>query len=135
MKQIKHQKQGERDCVCTCIAMIADINKNIIRKRYHEKFMNDSNFNENNILDCLGIKYNKCYDNILYSGRIYLALVPSLNMPGYFHQVIIDNREDTLVLDPNRGRPGKNYYVINVCPSATKQIKLRSWILEYEVYI
>lgn len=135
MKQIKHQKQGERDCVCTCIAMIAGIKKRTIRNRYHGRYMSDHTFNAGEILNELGVKYNPCDNNTVIKGKVYLATVPSLNMLGYFHQVIIDARESMLVFDPNRGIAGRNYYVTKVCPSARKQIRLHSWILDYEVYI
>lgn len=87
------------------------------------------------MLNCLGIKYKKCYNNTVSPGKIYLATVPSLNIPGYFHQIIIDTRENIQIFDPNRGVSGRNYYVTKASPSARKQIKLHSWILDYEVYL
>ncbi|HEF0026997.1 TPA: hypothetical protein R8G57_001495 [Citrobacter freundii] len=135
MKQIKHQKQGDRDCVCTCIAMIAGIKKRIIRNRYHDRYMNEHNFKEDKILDDLGIKYTTCNNSTVIKGKVYLATVPSINMLGYFHQVIIDARESMQVFDPNRGVKGRNYYVTKVSPTSSKQIKMHSWILDYEIYL
>lgn len=135
MKRIKHQKQGDRQCVCTCIAMIAGIKKNTVVKRHHVKYMSNNNYGIDKILEDFGIGYNTCDGNYLHKGKVYLATVPSLNMLGYFHQIIIDNRDGIQVFDPNRGVPGKNYYVTKVSPTSRKQILLRSWIIDYEVYL
>lgn len=70
-------------------------------------------------------------DNRLQAGVVYLATVPSLNLPGTFHQIILDCRsEEILILDP-AAFTGKNYYALDVidgmsCPLVT-------WILDYEV--
>lgn len=136
MKEIKHQKQREMDCVCTCIAMITGIKRRIITRRYHERYMNGRNFNTDNILDELMVKYRRCeHSEKVELNKVYLVTVPSLNMPGLFHQIIMDTRAGFEILDPNRGVKGRKYYVLSVSPTSSKQFKLRSWILDYEIYI
>jgi len=47
-------------------------------------------------------------------GHIYLGAVPSLNIKGHSHQVIIDARKEEngfVMIDPNKGRDGKEWYV------------------------
>ena len=42
---------------------------------------------------------------------MYLITVPSLNVVGGLHHIIMDLRSDTeIILDPNYGRVGKKYY-------------------------
>ncbi|EBD4137240.1 hypothetical protein ACEVVA_002080 [Salmonella enterica] len=136
MGEIKHQKQGDLDCVCTCIAMITGIKRRTITRRYQHRYMNESGFDTNNILDDLGVKYRKCiHGDRIDLNKVYLVTVPSLNMAGLFHQIIIDTRAGFEILDPNRGVSGRNYYVLRASPSARKQIKLRAWILDYEIYM
>jgi len=51
---------------------------------------------ENNNLDCIGA---------------YLCTVPSLNMQGGNHEIVIElTDDDYFVLDPVKGRDGKFYY-------------------------
>ncbi|HHA3474793.1 TPA: hypothetical protein ACODLE_001579 [Salmonella enterica subsp. enterica serovar Infantis] len=136
MKIIKHQKQGEMDCVCTCIAMVAGMSRRSIRRKYHNRFMNDNDYDINHILDDLKIKYRICNPNEnIKLNCVYLVTVPSVNMPGWFHQIIIDTREGFEILDPNRGLKGRKYYVLHVSPKSKNQIKLNAFILDCEVYI
>lgn len=98
--------------------------------------MNERDFDTNNILDELGVKYRKCiHGDRIELGKVYLVTVPSLNMAGLFHQIIIDTRMGFEILDPNCGVRGRSYYVLSVSPSARKQVKLRAWILDYEIYL
>lgn len=98
--------------------------------------MNARNFDTDNILDELKVKYRRCeHHEIIELNKVYLVAVPSLNMPGLFHQIIMDTRAGLEILDPNRGVKGRKYYVLSVSPRSSKQVKLRAWILDYEVYI
>lgn len=136
MKVIRHQKQGKMDCVCTCIAMISGIPRRVISRKYHNRFMNENDYDINNILDELNIKYRKCDPNeMIKLNCVYLVTVPSVNMLGWFHQIIIDTREGFKILDPNRGLKGRKYYVFRSLPKGKNQIKLQAWITDYEVYI
>lgn len=139
MKEIKHQKQGEMDCVCTCVAMISGVKRKYIRAKYHNRYMNDPDYNVDNILDDLNIKYRECHkkEDVLL-GRVYIVTVPSINMPGYFHQIIIDARinkskPEIKIFDPNKGKRGRKYYVFTVSGKARNQVKLLSYILDYEI--
>jgi hypothetical protein len=47
----------------------------------------------------------------LLPDKVYIADTPSLNIPGGMHCIIIDTRGgDVTVLDPQRGRRGKQFY-------------------------
>ncbi|EIO1437863.1 hypothetical protein LOV73_004075 [Salmonella enterica] len=139
MKEIQHQKQGEMDCVCTCIAMVSGVKRKDIRAKYHDRYMNDPDFNVNNILDDLNIKYRECHKNEdVLLGKVYIVTVPSINMLGYFHQIIIDARinkskPEIKIFDPNKGVRERKYYVFTVSGKARNQVKLLSYILDYEI--
>lgn len=51
-------------------------------------------------------------------GRIYLVQVPSLNIRGGMHMIVLDSRADPLVFDPNTGREGVETYDLG---------KIRGW--------
>ena len=69
--------------------------------------------------------------NTLEAGKVYLATVPSLNLPGTFHQILLDCREpEILILDP-AAMTGKLYYSLDVIDGMS--VPLTSWILDYEV--
>ncbi|ECI5363932.1 hypothetical protein DU846_01940 [Salmonella enterica subsp. diarizonae] len=98
--------------------------------------MNENDYDINNILDELNIKYRKCDpDEMIKLNCVYLVTVPSVNMLGWFHQIIIDTREGFKIFDPNRGLKGRKYYVFRSLPKGKNQIKLQAWITDYEVYI
>jgi len=54
------------------------------------------------------------------SGYVYIASVPSLNLKGHSHQIIIDTRVEengAVLIDPQKGRGGKEWYV-NLAPGS-----------------
>lgn len=68
-------------------------------------------------LESLGYHPKRYYTdsfNELEPGHIYLLTVPSVNLNGLLHHVVLDFRDelDPVVLDPSRGREGKRYYVL-----------------------
>ena len=54
---------------------------------------------------CLAEKAN------LQMGMVYIVTAPSLNLEGELHAVVIDTRnDDVIVYDPNKGRWGRCFY-------------------------
>lgn len=134
---MKHITQPTHDsCVVTCCAMLANKPVKMTYEHFHEKLWNGQVSTEW-ILGALGLTTRR----VFYDGdqvckdRVYLAAVPSPNEPGYLHQVIIDCREEPIVvLDPAQGMPGRKYYAWEpekgVDPLA---VPLVSWLNEFEV--
>lgn len=73
------------------------------------------------------------------NGNLYLCTVPSLQIQGFFHQIIIDARFVGLVVyDPCKGIPNKHYYVIERCKDDADyhlQFPLRSFLIDYKVIL
>lgn len=70
-------------------------------------------------------------------GRLYLATVPSLQLPGLFHQIIIDARFDGVtVYDPAKGLEGKQYYSYDhIAEENELAYPLRSFLIDYEIIL
>lgn len=70
-------------------------------------------------------------------GRLYLATVPSLQLPGLFHQIIIDARfSDVKVYDPCKGLQGKQYYSYDhIAEGNDLAYPLRSFLIDYEIIL
>ena len=70
-------------------------------------------------------------------GRLYLATVPSLQLPGLFHQIIIDARfGDVKVYDPCKGLQGKQYYSYDhIAEGDDLAYPLRSFLIDYEIIL
>lgn len=73
----------------------------------------------------------------IYPGRLYLATVPSLQLPGLFHQIIIDARfGDVKVYDPCKGLQGKQYYSYDHTAEGNDlAYPLRSFLIDYEIIL
>lgn len=73
----------------------------------------------------------------IYPGRLYLATVPSLQLPGLFHQIIIDARFDGVtVYDPCKGLEGKQYYSYDhIAEENELAYPLRSFLIDYEIIL
>lgn len=98
----------------------------------HEEFWRE-NQPVHHGLTYLGLTWKALHrtDNRLEAGKVYLATVPSINLPGSFHQIVLDTREEELIiLDPAAGT-GANYFSLSVDDGQCAE--LTSWILDYEV--
>ena len=96
-------------CVYACIAMAAGVPiGEVIRAAGHQKPL--PMYEELALLAHFGcfaipIPYGlNAYDGIV------LLTVPSLNKERTLHRVLVDLRNDPLVLDPQQGRPGRQFY-------------------------
>jgi hypothetical protein len=72
----------------------------------------------------------------LMSGFAHLFTVPSLNIPGDFHAVLLVwaiDQENPIVLDPNYLRDGKHFYVFEASPDEPMAHTLINW--RVDVYI
>jgi len=76
-------------------------------------------------------RYSIDEQGIKYIG-VYLVTVPSLNIPGCNHQIVVEMTNDSYqVFDPVRGREGRKYYVNQGCEDDSGlQYPLGSFIVD-----
>lgn len=114
MTLIQHQTQPcPISCVSTCIAMLANIPAQEVIDKHHTDYR-ENGLTLRGFLDAMGIpfqSFDTCDDAPLENVGAYLVVVPSLNIVGGTHQIIIEVTEDDyFVVDPCQGRPVR-YYV------------------------
>lgn len=117
---LNHQTQPTYNtCVSTCLAILCDVPAKEIADKYHDRYMAGtwSLLPIMHELDIEAIPLSPLC-NSMHSGRVYLVVAQSLNVPGGCHQIIADCRpdDDWFILDPAMGRvndEGKRsaYYV------------------------
>jgi hypothetical protein len=97
-----------------CNRPVSDLMEEGIDREYHQS---DASLTLAEMFDALSIDYlsfNTCDRNSLgeKGAGAYLVCVPSLNIMGGNHQLIVemDDEGDWVVLDPNEGKDGKIYY-------------------------
>lgn len=115
MKIVQLTQPTATSCVATCVAMLGDISVDGADKLFTERYLSGE-YSVSYMLAQLGIQCEvlTC-DRVstLNVGEVYLAVVPSCNMPGFNHMVIMDCHTkpgELLVWDPAYGT-GKRYYV------------------------
>ena len=115
MKIVQLKQPTPTSCVATCVAMLGDISVDGADKLFTERYLSGE-YSVSYMLAQLGIQCEvlTC-DRVstLNVGEVYLAVVPSCNMPGFNHMVIMDCHTkpgELLVWDPAKGT-GKRYYV------------------------
>ena len=123
MRVIKHLRQPTSStCVHTCIAMVSGKSVAVVRKDAAEMFGPGAESrgmglqHEFAMLTRYKVDYNYILFGQLRFPGLYMASVPSLNLEGRMHRVVIDMRYDyeaddynREVLDPQKGT-GKRYY-------------------------
>lgn len=110
--EIKHQTQlTPTSCVPACMAMISGVDQQSIiddLDRHHGSC--GSLHDEFCQWVRLGYLPQLVPWNSLRHGIVMLATVPSLNIPGGMHRIVIDLRDVLTVYDPNKGRDGRRFY-------------------------
>lgn len=109
--KLAHQTQPTPyACVHTCIAMLAGVPVAQVMERFPGDGMDMRETYA--ALEAMKLNWNALVFGRLVVDAVYLASVPSLNFEGGSHAVILDSRSGEIeVLDPNKGREGKRYYV------------------------
>lgn len=114
--RITHQSQPtSTSCVATCVAMLSGLSAASVHGMFTEGYLagtcSVSYMLANVGIQCEVLTCDRV--STLNVGEVYLAIVPSVNMPGFNHMVIIDchtNDGFMMVWDPAKGT-GKRYYV------------------------
>lgn len=112
---IKHQKQPcPVSCMSTAVAMVAGLPAGTVRRQMHDRYRNKG-LSLRQMLEELGIpftSFDTCDDGKLDMVGAWLCTMPSLNVPGGTHAIVIEVTATTWhVLDPNRGRKGMKFYI------------------------
>lgn len=111
---IKHQTQPcTVSCVATCLAMLVDEPVQGLIDQFHAKYREGAT-SMRQLLDELQVPCTS-FDSLdlppLKDEGAYLVSVPSLNIQGGMHQIIIEVTDDNYrVVDPVKGREGKLFY-------------------------
>lgn len=134
MRLINHQTQPcPVSCVSTCLAMLLDRPAEAVIEQFHKRYR-EHGISMREMLSQLAIPFNSfdtCDDRLLDSVGAYLVVVPSLNITGGTHQILIEVTEDDYyVIDPVMGRQGRRYYVNRGAASGDLEIELNSFTIE-----
>lgn len=133
-EMIKHQMQPcPFSCVSTCLAMLSGRPASEVVALLHEGYRaNVITLRE--MLNGLKIKFSS-FDSVdggeLVNEGAYLCTVPSLNIQGGNHQIIIVVTDcDYIVHDPVKGREGRLYYVKRGDANEALQVELGGFIID-----
>lgn len=111
---IEHQMQPcPVSCMATSLAMICGKPAAEIIQSLHERYR-QGNTSLRSMLEELHVpfrSFDSCDNNCLEFIGAYLVGVPSLNIQGGTHEIVIEVTEDDyFVFDPVKGRDGKLFY-------------------------
>ncbi|MNG79336.1 hypothetical protein D3C81_442040 [compost metagenome] len=115
MSLIVHQTQPcQTSCVATSFAMLTGLpigSLSWLHKWYREEDASLSEILSRIDMPFIDKRTSERWNLDIEFVGVYLATVPSLNIKGGYHQVLIEMTDDTwIVHDPNRGNEGKWYY-------------------------
>lgn len=115
-------KHATQDCPHSCFAVSLGIIMGIApeeaRSRYHEQYYHGT-ASIRSVLTDAGLSYTAFMSderNSIETPGIYLCSVPSLNIVGGSHYIVIEvnSMEDWQVLDPVKGRVDRKYYIADI---------------------
>lgn len=112
MRQLNHRTQPTPDtCGCASLAMVLDMDVNILVDQIHHDYISGELWFDE-VLDGMCVEYKYMFPNCntMRLGKVYIASVPSLNIPDSTHAIVIDARKEFRILDPNKGREGVKFY-------------------------
>ena len=138
---LEHQTQPTgMTCVCTCLAMLCGRPASDLIELYHHSYYNAKTLDLADILVMEGFKFTREMAGqvkTMLPGAVYLLTVPSLNIKGGLHQILVDYRdpERPQVLDPAKGYAGRMYYTVDSIEADEEDnaFLLFSWIVDYTI--
>ncbi len=113
---INHVRQEDsHGCVIACIAMVAGKTYAEVRRCFPTYGDNPTSGIQADKRDIVlvrnGIWPIRHTDLNLYPDKLYIVSVPSLNIEGGMHSVVVDCTGDAMeLLDPQMGNDGKQWY-------------------------
>jgi len=138
---IKHQHQQQptdNSCASACIAMLLNVPVEDVIKKFHDQYK-AGEININHYLLNRGLTVEPVLSDYWQTkwGHLYLLAVPSLNTKANLHSIIVDCRLEGKIdiYDPNMGKEGKNYYVLNEKENKTEfEYGLVSYMVELIIH-
>lgn len=109
---IIHQTQPtSTSCTSACLAMIIGAPVAEVVDEFHDAYMRCEK-EPHEFLAEKGIIVRRCFvGEAIEWDKVYLVAVPSINFETVMHNVVVDTRNDkVLVFDPAQGRPNRRYY-------------------------
>lgn len=136
-----HQTQPTGDtCVCTCLAMLFGRPATEVIETYHHSYYREQILDVDDILRIESYVFTHELAGrvqTLLPGAVFMLTVPSLNIKGGLHQILVDYRdpERPQALDPAKGYPGRMYYTIDSIEADEEDnaFLLFSWIVDYTI--
>lgn len=109
------------NCVSACIAMITGESVLDVTEKFHERYKQNTKVTESTYFGEIGLAHEVMLSTCRETeeGHIYTLNVPSLNIVGGSHAIILHYNDEIgwVVFDPNKGRKGRKYYVNGVLDS------------------
>lgn len=116
MKKIELVNQvDDKTCASACISMLTGMPIDKVIEEFHGDYL-ALNIDIGDYLRSKGFVVRDAYskERLLKPGSVYLLCVPSLNVVGGLHEVVVDIRDVFEIYDPQAGRKDKKYYVYGV---------------------
>jgi len=131
---LKHvQQPNDVSCGLAAISMVSRVPLPKVIEIAKTTFDHDpldigmTSFDICNLLVRLGVRYTPKWPGLISFGNVYLASVPSLNAMGRLHHVVLDVIDTFEVLDPNRGRANRKYYITGRKPNGDLEHELTTY--------
>lgn len=133
---MKHITQTTpNNCTSTCLAMLTGLPVEQVtaefNERWHDPDVSNREHNPFTYLCSKGyapILICSPYDNAIYHGTVMLLTVPSLNVEGVLHHVLMRSSIEQEVYDPAKGREGRRFYTYE--ERDPKGVELKSWLVD-----
>lgn len=136
---IKHVKQPTLNtCVSACLAMILNKPVEKVIEEFHSRYYNNWEITISEYLTKNGVPHH-CSEGggreTLHMGGLFLCTVPSLNIPGALHQIVIDMTDHKFIVhDPIKGWEGKKFYVgPDQDPEELGAFIIHTWVKDVEI--
>ncbi len=118
MSELMQMKLVRQQCDCSCgiacAAMVAGVPFHVALERYGGNIRTGMSSREmGTLLRALKVRYERRMFAELTKTLPHIVVVPSLNVVGGNHYVVLHFDGRWNVLDPQRGRHGKKYYALN----------------------
>lgn len=136
---IKHVKQPTLNtCVSACLAMILNKPVEKVIEEFHSRYYNNWDITISEYLTQNGVNHHCCEGGgreTLHMGGLFLCTVPSLNVPGSLHQIVIDMTDHKFIVhDPIKGWEGKKFYVgPDQDPEEPGAFIIHTWVKDVEI--
>ncbi|QBZ71713.1 hypothetical protein [Escherichia phage Skure] len=139
MTKIRFVKQPTLNtCVSACLAMILNKPVEKVIEEFHSRYYNNWEITISEYLTKNGVKHH-CSEGggreALHMGGLFLCTVPSLNIPGALHQIVIDMTDHKFIVhDPIKGWEGKKFYVgPDQDPEEPGAFIIHTWVKDVEI--